>query len=222
MRIRSADLFTGVLAVCALTSATLAVQRYTSHDGEADGPAPPTYVADWREIEGLSSVTAVRGDSSHQEALATIVEFSDFQCPYCAVAHSRLRRLQEEKPRVVRLLFRHRPLNVHPYALAAAVASECARSQGRFDEFADAAFAHQAQLGSMSWDSLAKEAGVRDLVTFAECQRSPAPLARVQADNELSKRVGVVATPGILIRDSLWLGAPTAADLHSRVARIEH
>ncbi|MFC8192987.1 DsbA family protein [Cellulomonas sp. NPDC057328] len=86
----------------------------------------------------------VLGDPS---APVTVVEFGDLECPYCRAAAPVLRRLVEESDGRVRLVWRHFPLfQVHPHALAAALAAEAAGAQGRFWELHDRLFADQEHL----------------------------------------------------------------------------
>lgn len=216
-RVGLADLFTGILGVCALVSATLAVKQYSDNRLREEPIAAPSFVAEWRAIEGLAGGEG-RATTGGRQA-PVVVEFSDIQCPFCAIAHARLRELQASAPASFRLMYRHRPLASHPYAITGAVAAECTRAEGRFDAFLDVAFAHQSEIGRTEWTALARLAGVRDLAAFSTCLAREEPLARVLADNEVAKRIGVVGTPGILIRDSLWLGALSLSDLHARIER---
>ena len=81
-----------------------------------------------------------------ESAPVTIVEFSDFQCPYCAASGPVLTRLFEKYPGKIRLIFRHFPLPGHIQAMPAAEAAECARDQGKFWEMHDLLFQHQEEL----------------------------------------------------------------------------
>lgn len=86
----------------------------------------------------------IRGNSN---APVTIVEYADFQCPYCRQMHASLQTAVQEGR--IRWVYRHFPLSsIHPLAFKEAEAAECAGSQGKFWEYADALFAAQARLGS--------------------------------------------------------------------------
>jgi protein-disulfide isomerase len=81
------------------------------------------------------------------EAPATLVEYGDFQCPYCGAAHLVLKELLRRRPQTVRLIFRHFPLtNVHPYAEIAAETSEAAAVRGAFWPLHDWLYSHQDKL----------------------------------------------------------------------------
>jgi protein-disulfide isomerase len=100
------------------------------------------------------------GDSparGSKDALVTIVEWSDFQCPYCARVKATLESLLQTYPQEVRLVFKHAPLGFHPNALPAALAAEAARAQGKFWEFHDALFQHQADLSPAKCEDVARD-----------------------------------------------------------------
>ncbi|HET8733096.1 MAG TPA: thioredoxin domain-containing protein, partial [Anaeromyxobacteraceae bacterium] len=82
------------------------------------------------------------------DAWVTVVEFSDFQCGFCAQAHATLDAVLPEFGADVRLVYKHYPLSFHVHARATAEASVCAHAQGRFCEFHDIVFAEQASLMS--------------------------------------------------------------------------
>ncbi|MEK8225402.1 thioredoxin domain-containing protein [Oerskovia sp. M15] len=95
------------------------------------------------------------------DASVTIVEFGDFECPYCHDAAPILRAVVEESGGQVRLVFRHFPLfEVHPYALTAALAAEAAGAQGRFWEMHDVLFAHQDRLDDVGLAHWARKLGL--------------------------------------------------------------
>ena len=90
-------------------------------------------------VPPVTDTDHVRGDAG---AKVTIIEYSDFDCPYCSRFHTTMNQVVQQYSGQVRWVYRHFPLdNLHPDARAKAVASECAGEQGKFWEFADAAFA---------------------------------------------------------------------------------
>ena len=84
--------------------------------------------------------------SGPADAWVTIVEFSDFECPYCALVQPTLDTVLTGAGSDVRLVFKHFPLSMHAHARPAAIAADCAHAQGRFWEFHDLVFAGQATL----------------------------------------------------------------------------
>ncbi|MFH1610573.1 MAG: DsbA family protein, partial [Patescibacteria group bacterium] len=97
-------------------------------------------------LEGLEvkSTDHVRGN---KDAKITIVEYSDFQCPYCSSFHTTMQQVMQVYPNDVKWVYRHFPLDsIHPVARKAAEASECAADQGKFWEYTDEVFANQKGL----------------------------------------------------------------------------
>lgn len=144
------------------------------------------------------------------EALVTIVEFSDFQCPHCRTASKAVARLMERRPEEVRLFFRHSPIPMaHPQAEAAAMASMAAAEQGRFWEYHDALFAHPERLserGEAYLDEIAQELGL-DMVAFETRRTHPELRRAVRADRRLLLRRGQGAVPTFFINGRLLRGA---------------
>src|SRR6266853_6951864 len=106
-----------------------------------------------------------RGPAS---APVTIVEFSDFQCPYCGREYPVVERLMKEYDGKVRLVFRHYPLDFHPFAEKAAEAGACAQDQGKFWELHDKMFGNQAKLAVDDLKTYAKQVGL-DAPKFDKC-----------------------------------------------------
>ncbi|UZN01976.1 DsbA family protein [Cellulomonas sp. S1-8] len=133
-----------------------------------------------------------------RDAPVTIVEYGDLECPYCRDAAPVLRRLVEESDGRVRLVWRHFPLfQVHPHALAAALAAEAASAHGLFWPMQELLFAHQGDLTDADLAGYARELGLDpDQVAGAAADR----YARgVQADYEGGIELDVPGTPTLLI-----------------------
>lgn len=201
---------TAILVCCALVITGLAVRR----ELVAARPAAVAYadrvrpVPDWRSYATGSRIGPA-------DAPVTIIEFSDFQCPYCRVMADRLRALRREHPGEVALVYRHFPLSYHPYASSAARASICADRQGRFEAFHDALFARQDSLDDTIWARLAETAGIPDRARFDECLGSEEPLAQVERDIAAGTRLGITGTPAILVNGTLITGgAPGLLEEH--------
>jgi len=106
-----------------------------------------------------------------KDAAITIVEYSDFQCPYCQQFHETMKQVMETYAGNVRWVYRHFPLeSIHPNARQAALGSECAAEQGKFWEYADATFSNQSQLASGLTD-IARQAGL-NAAKFETCLSS--------------------------------------------------
>lgn len=208
-----ANAATAVLVCCALTVTGLAVRREIG----AAPPAPAAYnpqvrnVGDWRSyVDGSRMGPA--------DAPVTIVEFSDFQCPYCGTMAGRLRAIREANPGKVTLVYRHFPLEYHPFAGPAAHASICAERQGRFEAYHDAVFAQQDSLHGEVWPELAQVAKIPDLQLFGECMKESEPAQRIERDLAAARKLGVTSTPSILVNGVLVTGNDLGA-IEEYVAR---
>lgn len=141
------------------------------------------------------------------DAPVTIVEFSDFECPYCARVGSTLNQVMERFGDQVRLVFRHYPLtNIHKRAQDAAEASLCAAEQGKFWEMHDAMFADQKNLGVEQLKTIAKSIGL-DAAEFDQCLDSNRQAAAVIADVRDALKAGVTGTPAFFVNGRPLTGA---------------
>lgn len=154
------------------------------------------------------------------EAPVTIVEWSDFECPYCKQVLPTLERLLEEYPTEVRLVFRHFPLHAaHPNAQAAAEAAVCAQDQGAFWELHDLMFEEQDTLSAADLKDKAERAGI-NAEAFAACAEAEDTPARVEADRRAGIEVGVNGTPALFVNGRPLAGAVAYEDL-ARVVEDE-
>jgi len=138
-------------------------------------------------------------------APVTLVEFSDFECPYCARAHGILQKLRELYPDTLRIVFRDFPLAQHPQARGAAEAAECANEQGKFWAFHDLLFDNQNALGSEDLLRYAKTAAL-DEAAFQACLSSDRPKKAVRAHETDGKRYGVDGTPALFVNGVKLIG----------------
>lgn len=141
------------------------------------------------------------------DAPVTIVELSDFQCPFCARFHQEtfpaLRRLYGDQ---VRWIFVNTPFPQHPHAEPAAIAAECAHLQGRFWEYADRLFSQQERLGEGAIESSAEAIGL-NMPAFRACLSDPDVAAEVTADVAEGRRLGLEGTPTFFVNGRRILGA---------------
>jgi protein-disulfide isomerase len=133
----------------------------------------------------------VRGSEA---ASVTVVEFSDFQCPYCSRAEPIITKLLAEFEGQVRLIFKHFPLPFHPQARIAAAAAEAAREQGKFWEMHDLLFQNTEALERDDLRGYAQQLGL-DLPRFETALDNSEIDARVERDITEARRVGVNGTP---------------------------
>jgi protein-disulfide isomerase len=143
-----------------------------------------------------------------ENAAITIIEFSDYECPYCRKWHSEVfPRLMAEYPDQVRVVFRDFPLySIHPNAGPAAVAANCAAEQGAYWEFNQKLFSMELGLSAEAYQAYAGDLGL-DVGSFGECLESERHAAEVQADYEFAAGLGVRSTPTFFINGIAVVGA---------------
>jgi protein-disulfide isomerase len=145
------------------------------------------------------------------EASVTIVEFSDFQCPYCQAAQQTLKDVLAKYDGKVRLGFRDFPLRqIHPQAQQAAEASRCAAEQGRFWEYHDLMYANQAKLDTAGLTESAHTAGL-NTTAFSACLASGKFRPSIESDLQSGAASGVSATPAFYVNGALLVGVQPAA-----------
>ena len=158
-------------------------------------------------------------------AKVTIVEWSDFQCPYCSRAAPLVEQIRQTYPKDVRFVFRHYPLPMHPDAPMAARAGVAAQAQGKFWQMHDWMYAHQRELDRASLEKAAASLGM-DVAKFKAALDSPATEARVQADMQAAQGVGVSATPTFFMNGREHVGGwpsieSVKAEIDKEIARAD-
>ncbi|HUB06729.1 MAG TPA: DsbA family protein, partial [Myxococcales bacterium] len=168
-------------------------------------PARPTAgTADSGErLQVVIGDAPTRGPAS---APVTLVEFAEFQCPFCGRVEPTLRRLRALYGDQIRLVWKNQPLPFHPNALPAAQAAVAAGLQGRFWEMHDRMFDHQQDLGEASYRAWAVELGL-DLARFDRDRASPEVEATIERDEAEGKALGAGGTPTFFVNGRLLLGA---------------
>jgi protein-disulfide isomerase len=135
-----------------------------------------------------------------------IIEFSDFECPFCLRANPTITQLLKTYGDRVRLVYRHYPLPNHPNARPAAEASACANEQGLFWEYHDRLFANQSRLSPADLKQHAAELGL-DSAKFNACVDSRRFQKDVEEDMAAGARLGVSGTPHFFINGRVLNGA---------------
>jgi len=146
------------------------------------------------------------------QAPVTIVEFSDFQCPFCKQSEGTLKDLLAKYDGQVKIAWRDFPLReIHPLAQTAAEAARCAGDQGKFWEFHDVLFADQSKLKEADLLASAKAIGLNEK-SFRSCLAGGKFKSKIDADLEDGRKAGVVGTPGFFINGVFLSGAQPPAD----------
>ena len=135
-----------------------------------------------------------------------IVEFSDFECPYCQRATNTIARILDEFGDQIRFVYQDYPLPSHPNAFKAAEAGNCANDQGEFWPFHDRLFESQGSLDVASLKTYASELGL-EAEAFAACLDSGRHASRVERDLEIGSGYGVSSTPTLFVNGRAVVGA---------------
>lgn len=159
------------------------------------------------------------------DAKVSIIEFSDFQCPYCKMFYDALDQLVKDPAYKdkVKVSFKNLPLSFHAKSNDAAMASECSGEQGKFWEMYGALFTKQADWENTTNNDKFKSyaAGLKlDTSKFNQCMDSNKFQADIEADKEIAKNFGISGTPAIFINDQFVSGAIKIEDLKARVDEL--
>jgi protein-disulfide isomerase len=157
---------------------------------EANKPLSPELQAAISQGGGVSFGPA--------NAKVQVVEFSDFQCPYCSRAAGVVHQIKEKYGDRVRFTFRQFPLPMHPNARMASEAALAANSQGKFWEYHDRLFKNQSQLDRAGLEEQAKQTGL-NMPAFKKSLDEHKYAATVDADVQLGEKVQVSGTPSMFI-----------------------
>jgi len=141
-----------------------------------------------------------------ETAAVTVVEFSDFQCPFCSRATETVYQIRDRYGDRVRIVFKHFPLEIHPKAPAAHVAAEAAHRQGKFWEMHDLIFDNQREMSEDRYLAYAGALGL-DIQQFQADRRSLDVRERVLRDAEQAVELGIFGTPAFVINGRIVSGA---------------
>lgn len=141
-----------------------------------------------------------------------IVEFADYQCPYCREMHGRLMRLVQEREDIG-IVYRHLPLPIHRAAEPAARAAICAEAQDFFLQMHNHLLETVAWYEAVDWEREAQSIGIPNPHAFGECLTSEETSRRLELDRELANRLGFSSTPSFATRSNTSIGAMSETEL---------
>ena len=150
------------------------------------------------------------------DAPVIIVEFADFQCPFCRKAQPTVTQILETYGDQVRLIHMDFPLSQHPAAQGAAIAARCADEQGQFWPYHDALYANQADLSHARFKSIARTLGLA-AATFDACLDSQRYASEIAADQSVGRQIGVSSTPSFVINHKALAGAASFAQFRALI-----
>lgn len=174
----------------------------TVTETEDDDPTDVIKTMDTKLPE-LSEDDHILGDPN---APVILIEYSDFECPYCNRHHDTMKQIMEEYEGQVAWVYRHFPLSFHPEAVPAAVASECAAEQDLFWDYADRLIENYASLDEELYIELAAELGL-NTASFEACLGSGNYEDEIATEMSGGSAAGVTGTPGTFVNGTLVKGA---------------
>ena len=204
MNSKTETVFTCVLIVCAIIATYILVKNYYF--------APlsePQYVENWRSYADKRENTPVQ-----------IIEFYDYQCPYCRDVQLALDRLKEKYPNNVSISYRHYPSGSPEIAFAAAIAAECAARQGEFLSYHRRLFEVQDRLERSSLKKIAREVGIIDRAVFNKCLDGDETAGKIGEHIEMAEVIGIKSIPYLIMNGKIVKGAVPFEVLDSMVVGV--
>lgn len=200
-----------LIALLAVSTGLFAHKNYFSPAPGSVAATAPVFLENWREIRSA-------GLTDDTTATVQIIEFVDFECPFCAsFTQTTLPALREKYDIGFTLV--HFPLPGHRFALTAANMVECARAEGRFSNAATVLLAKQDSFGLKPWKEYAVEAGIANVPAWQNCVDSGGGNAVIERGKAVGASVPVTGTPTLLING--WKVPPLGVeDLNAAIRNI--
>jgi len=211
-------LFIGVAAFSTISALIFMVAfftgkntKFTAGEEAADVVAAEVDLGTAEPAPEVAEVPAVSADDhikGPENAKITLIEYSDFECPYCSKHNDTLNQIMEDYGDDVRLVFRHFPLSFHPNAQSAAIASECAAEQGKFWQMHDKIFEanESGTMGIDAWKQAAQDMAL-DMIKFNDCLDTEKYADQITAQMQDALEAGVGGTPATFINGYMVSGA---------------
>jgi protein-disulfide isomerase len=193
----------GIITVVLLVVMLFQLNTISNRIGTMTGDV----VAEYENTYDLDG-SPVLGDLD--KAKVIILEFSDFECPYCNAGHSVMNELYDTYGDDIAIVFKHFPLSFHEHAQKASEASMCANDQDMFWEYHDELFENQASFSDSYFVTLAEELDL-DMDDFNDCLDSGKYYDKVQEDFNYGVENGITGTPGFIVNGELVKGAQPAS-----------
>lgn len=199
-----------VIAVCAV-AVTVVFFRFRASEPVAATEPPDRVLSkvEWSQVEAQGHRLGPT------EAPVRIVEFADYECPFCRRLEKTLRAIRAAYPREVSLVYRNYPLPYHVHAYWAARLAECAAGQGRFAEAHDLLF--DADLTALKPGTLAHAVQVPDSSRFVACSGGKDSVSAIRTDIQAAEQLRVDGVPTVIVQGTMLGMAPDSAKLFTLV-----
>jgi protein-disulfide isomerase len=198
MKIKTENIFSGILVICALIVIILLLRKeFSGNNTELKF----SIVGNWKEL--IPEDEKTNGNYSK----VYLVEFFDYECPYCSILDATLDTIQSKYGDKIKIIRYHFPLNIHPLAYRTAIAAECAESQGMFDSYHKELMANQYKLNSINYTEVARLIGIKELGKFQKCVDEEETADVIANNVRLAKEYKVNGTPTLIINNKMISGA---------------
>jgi len=181
-----------------------AIQQEMFGAAQPSAPTPPRPTPDNTTVFRVPLENApIQGP---EDALVTMVEFSDYECPFCSRAHATVQQLQKDYGSKLRVAMKQNPLSFHPRAQPAALAALAAGQQGKYWQMHDKMFANARALDDQSLENYAKEMGL-NVAKWKADMADPKHKETISKDQTLAQSLGATGTPAFFINGRKISGA---------------
>jgi protein-disulfide isomerase len=206
---------TVVLVACAVLTTGLVLRRELfPPSAQLSSPREPVFVEHWK----MHLRMGVRVGAA--DAPVQLIEFADYECPFCASFHQTLESVRQRYPTQIAVTYIQYPIQGHRFAEPAARVAECAGEQGQFEAMHARLYEWQSQLGLRPWSEFAAAANVVDSAAFETCIKQTEPLQRIVEGRKLADQLGVRGTPTVIINGWQLQRPPDASELEAMVKAI--
>lgn len=216
MTLKLDTIITATLVACALVTTGLVIRR----EFVAPAVVPSAVRQEAVLVESWRAHLPKGTRIGPADAPVQLIEFADFECPFCATYSKNVKALRERHPEKIALTYVHYPLPMHRFAEPAARVAECAGAQGRFEAMHDVLFARQREFGLRPWSEFAIDARISDSAAFEECVKSTEPVPRIVEGTAFGSKLDIKGTPTIVINGWKLARPPSIEELDVMVKAI--
>ncbi len=207
---------TVTLVCCAVATTGLVVRRefFAPATVRATGEQKPVLIAHWQKfLETGERMGPI-------QAKVQLIEFADFECPFCGTLHKTLQAVRKRYPDEVSVTYIHFPIPGHRFAIPAARVAECAREQGRFEAMYDELFDNQESFGLKPWSDYGAAAAIPNMAQFDVCTAKTGSIPRIEEGKRLGSELEIQGTPTVIVNGWMTGHPPTAEELDLMVKAV--
>ena len=198
------DIFTVILVVCAILVTIILVKREFFNDNNAE---EVKIVENWKNLLNGGQLIG------EKNAPVKIIEFTDYQCPYCKIMRENLETIMNRYKDKISLIVYNFPVKSHVYAYKLAVAGLCAAKQNKFDIFYKIIFKYQKEFNNLNINNITQLIGLKDSTSFINCVKDREIYRIVDNEIEEGRNIGIKGTPTIIINGKMFVGSRTVTQL---------